>query len=71
MPRDKELYNVNCAYIDSKGVQCTRGYRPNEHKMCSFHHISHVLNVDCHHEELIYVSDEVVDGMNINQNTIN
>jgi hypothetical protein len=37
MPRGKELYNVNCAYIDSKGVQCTRGYRPNEHKMCSFH----------------------------------
>ena len=77
MPRGKELYNVNCAYIDSKGVQCTRGYRPNTkcvvfivQKILQFH-ISHALNVDCHHEELIYVSDEVVDGMNINQNTIN
>ena len=37
MPRGKELYNVNCAYVDSKGVQCTRGFRENDFKMCSFH----------------------------------
>ena len=64
MPRGKELYNVNCAYIDSKGVQCTRGYRPNimnikcvafiVQKILQFH-ISHALNVDCHREELICV----------------
>jgi hypothetical protein len=37
MPRGKELYNVNCLYIDSKGVQCIKGFRPNEYNMCSLH----------------------------------